>query len=350
MRALVVTPGQERSARVTTLADPIPWRDELLVRGVRIGVCRTDHEINAGLYGEAPEGSAVLILGHESIGQVARGNADFPDGTYVVGIVRHPDACPNCLRGEADMCLWGGYREHGIRRLHGFGAEWWVHAADLLIAVPAALADVAVLLEPTSVVEKAMRQAFAAQRRMLWEPKRALVAGAGPIGILGALLLRLRGLDVTLFERTEKPDRSALLARAGVAYRATSVTPLEEIAAGQVDLAIEATGSAAVAFSLVERIGANGVLALTSVSGGDDTAVLPIARINREIVLGNKLVFGSVNANRLDYEAGVRDLGELERRYPGLLASLITRRVPLADAASVIAHDPAQIKVVVEIP
>ncbi len=321
------------------------------MRGVRLGLCGTDHEINAGLYGTAPDGSEHLILGHESLGRVARAAGDFAEGTYVVAMVRRPDGCPNCARGEQDMCLWGDYTERGIRGRHGFGSEWWSERPQYLVRIPDKLRAVAVLLEPTSVVEKAVRHAFRMQERAHWEPKRAVVAGAGPIGILGAMLLRLGGLEVTVFERSEKPERRALLARIGASYAATNVTPLQEIAGGggPIDLAVEATGSAQVAFDLMQRLGTNGALALTSVTGGDATADLPIARLNRDLVLGNRLVFGSVNANRVDFEHGVRDLGEAERRWPGFLASLITRRVQLADAAAAVAHDPRQIKTVVEL-
>ncbi len=351
MRALVVTPGQPRSARVIDVDDPRPKEGEALARGERLGLCGTDHEINEGLYGTAPPGSPYLILGHESLGRIERGAADLSAGTYVVGMVRRPDGCPNCTRGEPDMCLWGTFTERGIVGRHGFGSEWWTEVPTYLVAIPEPLVAVAVLLEPTTVVEKAVRQAFQIQRRLFWDPQTALVAGAGPIGILGALLLRAKGLRVTVFERTEKPARKALLARAAIAYAATQTTPLEEIAAGAggIDLAVEATGSARVAFDLAQRIGANGVLALTSVTGGAAHAEVPIARINRELVLGNKLVFGTVNANRVDFAAGVRDLAEIERRWPGLLGSLITLRVPLAGAAGAIPHDPAQIKVVVEL-
>lgn len=351
MRALTVTPGQKRSARVSEVDDPRPRDGDALVRGVRIGLCGTDHEINEAYYGEAPPGSPHLILGHESLGRVERGTHDLPDGTYVVGMVRRPDGCPNCSKGEPDMCLWGKYAERGIGRLHGFGSEWWTESPQYLVPIPDSLVEVAVLLEPTTVVEKAVRQSYAAQRRLYWEPSKALVAGAGPVGILGALVLRLRGLAVTVFERTEKPERKAILARAGIGYAGTKVTPLDEIVAGSgpIDLAVEATGSAQVAFDLMGRIGTNGVLSLTSVSGGEATGEVPIARVNREVVLGNKLIFGTVNANRVDFEAGVRSLAAAERQWPGLLGSLITRRVPLAEAAPAVTHDPTQIKVVVEL-
>lgn len=331
--------------------DPRPRDGELLVRGVRIGLCGTDHEINEGLYGTAPEGSAHLILGHESLGRVERGDGDVGAGTYVVGIVRRPDGCPNCARGEQDMCLWGKFTERGIVGLHGFGSEWWVEHPDRLVPIPEPLAEVGVLVEPTTIAEKAVRHAFAAQRRAFWEPTRALVAGAGPIGMLGAIVLRLRGLEVTVFERKAKPERKALLERAGARYAATSVVPLQELVAGQgpPDLAIEATGNAQVAFEIAPLLNANGVEVLTSVTGGDATATLGVAKLNQSLVLGNRMLLGSINAHRADFEQGVRDLAEAERRWPGLLASLITRRVPLAEAASAVPHDPTQIKTVVEL-
>lgn len=333
------------------MPEPRPGDGEVLVRGIRIGLCGTDHEINEGYYGSAPPGSDALVLGHESLGRVARGAAGLPEGTLVVGIVRRPDGCPNCAGGEPDMCLWGGFTERGIGGLQGFGSEWWAERPEYLIAVPEGLASAAVLLEPLTVVEKVVRHAFRVQARALWAPTRALVAGAGPVGILAATLLRLRGLAVTVFERTEKPERRELLAVVGAGYAATQATPLGEIVAGAgpIDLGIEATGNAAVAFGLMPHLGTNGVLALTSVSGGDATAEVPVARVNRELVLGNKLVFGSVNANRVDFEQGVRDVGEAERRWPGFLAGLVTARVPLADAAPSVTHDPRQIKVVVEL-
>lgn len=351
MRALVVTPRQARSARVAEVEEPQPRDGEVLVRGVRVGLCGTDHEINEGLYGTAPPASPHLVLGHESLGRVARGAGELRDGTYVVGMVRRPDGCAACAAGEPDMCLQGEYTERGIKGLHGFASEWWSEQPRYLVSVPGELAAVAVLLEPLAVVEKAVRHAFRAQERAFWQPRRALVAGAGPIGMLGAVLLRLRGLAVTVFERTEKPERRALLARIGAGYAATAATPLDEIAAGAgpIDLAIEATGSAAVAFEVLARLGTSAALALTSVTGGEATATLPVARLNREIVLANKLVFGSVNAHRADFENGVRDLGEAERRWPGFLAALITRRAPLAEAAAAVRHDPRQIKTVVEL-
>jgi threonine dehydrogenase-like Zn-dependent dehydrogenase len=249
------------------------------------------------------------------------------------------------------MCLWGSYRERGIHGLHGFGSEWWVDEPRYLIPVAEPLVQVGMLLEPTAVVEKAIRQAYEAQRRLYWRPERCLVAGAGPIGILAALVARLRGLAVTVFERTEKPERRSLLARAGVSYAATAQTPLADIAraVGRIDLAIEATGAATVAFELMEHLGTNGVLVLTSIPGTEECTQVPTARIARQLVLANALVLGAVNAHRVDFERGARDLEDVEQRWPGLLGSLKTRRVGLAQAPEAIVHDARQIKVVVEL-
>lgn len=342
VRALTVVPRQADSGRVREVPDPKPRDGEVLVDVVRIGLCGTDAEIARGEYGSAPPGSDVLVIGHESLGRRA------DDGTLVVASVRRPDACPNCAQGEQDMCLWGTYTERGIGGLHGFCAERYAERPEFLFAVPETLEPVAVLLEPLTVSEKGLRHLFAAQRRMtVWEPSTALVAGAGPVGILAAVLLRLRGLEVTVMERTFKPEKEALLARIGARYAATARTPLAEL--GQVDVVFEATGNALVAFTAIQRLRPNGAIVLTSVTGGTREVPLPADELNKLIVLSNALVLGSVNANAIDFRQGIADLAAAEARWPGFLASLITRRVPLAEAASALPHDPAQIKTVVEI-
>ncbi len=351
MRALTVVPGRAGSGAVRDVPDPVA--DGLVsVDVVRVGLCGTDAEIERGEYGRAPEGSEVLVLGHESFGRVSGDAGGLRKGTPVVASVRRPDGCPNCRNGEQDMCLWGGFRERGINGIHGFCAERFAERAELLFPVPEEIADVAVLLEPLTISEKGWRHLVAAQRRMTyWEPKQAIVTGAGPVGILAALLLRLRGLDVTVVERTEKPARRELLARIGARYAATSVTPLGDVAAARerVDVALDATGSAAVAFETMRLVGANGAVILTSVTGADRRVELRADAVNQGLVLNNVLVLGTVNANALDFRQGIADLAAAERRWPGFLASLITRRVPLADAARALPHDPNEIKTVVEV-
>jgi len=358
MRALTVIPKKPGSAEVREVPDPVPADDEVVIDVIRVGLCGTDAEIDRGEYGIAPSGSGFLILGHESVGRVTRRaraagkGMGLVESTLVVASVRRPDGCPNCSRGEADMCLWGDYTERGIRGLHGFCAERYAERPEYLFPLPDEIAAVAVLLEPLSISEKGWRQVSAAQRRMtIWEPRRAIVTGAGPVGILAAVLLRLRGLDVTVVERTAKPDRRALLARIGVGYAATSVTPLDEVAGpkGHADVILEATGSSEVAFAAMDLIGPNGALILTSVTGGTRSLEVPADAINKRLVLANALVLGTVNANAVDFRQGLVDLAAAERRWPGFLLSLITRRVPLEKATEALRHDPAQIKQVVEI-
>lgn len=341
MRALTVYPGSPGSGSVRDVPDPVPAEGEVMVEVVRTGVCGTDSEIGRGEYGTAPADDRVLVLGHECLGRLA-------DGSLVVPSVRRPDGCPACQAGEQDMCLWGRYKERGINGLHGFCAERFAERPEHLVPVPPELEAVAVLLEPLTVSEKALRHAFAAQRRMrVWRPERAIVTGAGPVGLLAAILMRLRGLEVTVVERAHKAERAALLDRLGARYAVTSQTQLDTL--GAVDIVFEATGSSGIAFGSVALLGPNGALILTSVTGGGRSLDLPADELNKRIVLQNLLVIGSVNANLEDFRAGIADLRAAEARWPGLLGSLITRRVPLADAAAALQRDPRDIKTVVEV-
>ena len=352
MRALTVVPGRAGSGAVRDVPEPPLAEGEVLVDVVRIGLCGTDAEIERGEYGQAPDGADVLVLGHESFGRVARDAGALRAGTPVVASVRRPDACPNCRAGEQDMCLWGDFRERGIKSLHGFCAERFAERAEYLFVVPDAIVDVAVLLEPLTITEKGWRHLSVAQRRMtVWEPRTAIVAGGGPVGILAATKLRLLGLDVTVVERQHKPEKEALLERIGAGYAATSVTPLAKIAerSKRIDLVIEATGNSAVAFECLRLVGANGAALLTSVTGAMRSLEVPADVINQSLVLNNVLVLGTVNAKADDFRQGITDLSVAERRWPGFLSALITRRVPLEDAARALPHDPSQIKTVVEV-
>jgi threonine dehydrogenase-like Zn-dependent dehydrogenase len=352
VRALTVVPGRAGSGAVRVVPDPAPADGEVLVDVVRVGLCGTDAEIERGEYGRAPDGADVLVIGHESFGRVARDAGPFKAGTPVVASVRRPDGCPNCHSGEQDMCLWGGFRERGVKSIHGFCAEQFAERPEYLFAVPEAIAEVAVLLEPLTITEKGWRHLVVAQKRMtVWEPRTALVAGGGPVGILAATKLRLQGLDVTVVERQHKPEKEALLARIGAGYAATSVTPLATIAerSKRIDVVIEATGNSAVAFECLRLVGANGAVILTSVTGAMRSLEVPADVINQKLVLDNVLVLGTVNAKSDDFRQGIVDLSDAERRWPGFLGALITRRVPLADAARALPHDASQIKTVVEI-
>jgi threonine dehydrogenase-like Zn-dependent dehydrogenase len=354
MRAVAVVPGRHASIHVRDDAvDPLPAEGEAVVRVLEAGVCGTDVEINEGVYGEAPAGSPFLILGHENLGVVesSPSGASVKPGDLVVATNRRPCAagCHQCAKGHQDMCVTGHFQERGIRGLHGFMSERYSDSPAYLIPLAAQLRSFAVLVEPLSVVEKGIDHAFRMQERLSWEPRTAVVLGAGPIGILAAAALRLRGLEVTVAAlEPEGSARDALLREAGIAYVSTASTPLGDLGRrlGQVDLVFEATGATAVVFPAMCLLGPDGVCILSSVTGGSRTVEADLATWNREMVLGNRVVFGTVNSGRQHYEAAARDLEIVESRLPGWLGRLITRRLPFTDAAAALVRRPDDIKTV----
>lgn len=351
MRAVVVTPGQGGSARLMDVPDPRPAQGDALVRLVRAGACGTDTEIDRGDFGQAPAGDDYLVIGHENLGRVERGVGPIAAGDLVVATVRRPDQCPNCQVGEVDMCLAGGYTERGIKARHGFWAEAYAESPDFLVQLPPELEPIGVLLEPMSVVEKAVRQSYALQRRMRWEPRQTVVLGAGPIGLLATFLLRLRGLDVVTVARSKGTRAAELAEVAGARYLSARDVPIPQLGGeiGRIDLIVEATGNGQVAFEALQALGTNGVLCLTSVTGGHRPIELDVDRLNLRMVLDNLTVFGSVNANRVDFEQGAADLALARDRWPGLLDQVITRRLSLADFRAALDDAPGDIKTVLEI-
>lgn len=355
MRALTVTPKVPNSAKLVQLPDPKPGADDVLVRVLQVGVCGTDKEILAGLYGEAPPGEDSLILGHESFGQVqqvGRNVASLRVGDYVVATVRRPDDCLNCQRGETDMCLKGNYTERGIKGQHGYMANYYCEKPEYLIKVPEKLRHVGVLAEPLSIVEKAAFHIFQIQKRLQWEPRRGLVLGAGPIGILAAAVLVSRGLETFAAATTpEDRPRVQVLKRMGIAYLNVHEVPIADMPArlGNIDVIVEATGSSSVAFEAMSILGVNGVLCLTGVSAGNKEINIPTDCLNLGIVLGNKTIFGTVNANKRDWQRAIQDMALFETLWPGALSDMITRRVPLEDFAEAVERKPYDIKAVLEI-
>jgi threonine dehydrogenase-like Zn-dependent dehydrogenase len=340
--ALAVYPGNPHSVHLTSVALPAPGPHEAVVKVRQVGICGTDREIIEGKFGTPPPGSQELILGHEVFGVVeAVGSevANLSPGDLVGATVRRPDDCAYCRAGQPDMCQTLGYVERGIIGLHGFMAERIVDRAEHLVPVPAELASTAVLLEPLSIVEKAVRQANLIQRRMAaWAPKTAVVLGAGPIGILGTFLLRSRGLEVYTLARTPAPTPNASLVEAcGAHYVSTRETPFRELAGSlpNIDIILEATGYGPLAFDAMNLLGNNGVLVWLSIIGGDDASPLPYASILRGHVLGNKVTVGSVNSSHEDFTLGVADLGSFEHLWPGLTEKLITHRLHLDEAAEI---------------
>ncbi len=338
MKAIAVIPGTPMSAHLADLpmptVDEVPGGRGVLVQILRVGVDGTDREINAAEYGTAPPGQKVLVLGHESFGRVVEVGPNVTElapGDYVVPMVRRPGTSIYDQIGLQDMTTDDRYFERGISELHGYLTEYIVDSADYIVKLPASLRNVGVLLEPLTVVEKGIAQAFEIQRRLrVWRPKRAAVIGSGTVGLLGALALRLRGIDVTAYALSRKPNTNAALMEAiGVHYRSVMDTSISDGAArdGGYDLILEASGYSPAAFESMRALAKNGVLVLLSVTGGKRTTEVPTDRINLDFVLGNRVMVGSVNASRADFERGVEDLLHAEAAYPGWLPQFITHPV-----------------------
>ncbi len=355
MKAIVVKPGVEGSIHMRDMPDPKLKADQVAVKMIRAGLCRTDAEIGHGLFGQAPAGDEYLILGHENFGvveEVGRKVKGFKTGDLVVATVRRPCGCYTCKAGQNDMCYAGGYQERGILGRHGFMAEYYVESPQWLNKIPRDAAEIGVLLEPMSVVEKGIDQAFRLQRRLDWRPRTGVVFGAGPIGLLAAAVMRTRGLDTHVVGREPATDRRALLVKKmGATYHSVAEKTLIDVKKEMppIDIAIEATGAAGVAFDAMQVLANNGVLCLLSLSGGSKTAELPVEKINQRLVLGNQVVFGSVNANLRHFAMGVKDFTAIEKKWPGLLKQLITTRLPWDQYASWFGQRGSEIKTTLEI-
>jgi glucose 1-dehydrogenase len=355
--AIAIHPGQVNSLHLTEIPRDEPGPGEVLVRVRQVGICGTDRELIHGSFGTAPPGATSLVLGHEMLGEIAAVGPDILDlapGQLVTATVRRPDGCPACMAGQPDMCQWLQYTERGIAGLHGFMTESVVEDVRWVIAVPHELAHVGILVEPLSVVEKALRQANLIQRRLAsWQPKTALVLGAGPIGLLGTLLLRSRGMEVVTMARRPGPHLvSEIVEAAGARYASMQETSIQEVAAAlpPIDLIFEATGSGAPGFTAMEILGNNGVLVLLSGASGPAELTVPAAAINGSLLRGNKVVVGSVNSAREDFEFGVADLTRFETLWPGLTARLITRRIDgLGDYERILEKPEGDIKTVIDI-
>jgi threonine dehydrogenase-like Zn-dependent dehydrogenase len=338
MKAIAVTPGKAGSVHLVETPNPevsdVPGGRGVLVRVLRVGVDGTDKEINAAEYGQAPESFDFLVIGHESFGQVeavGQNVTHVRSGDYVVATVRRPGQSIYDLIGTNDMTTDDTYFERGINLRHGYLSEFYVDDAEFIVKVPQGLREVGVLLEPMTVVQKGITQAFEIQRRLrVWKPKRAAVMGAGTIGLLATLVLRLRGIEVVTFGMTPKPYlNSELIEALGARYESTSDLPINAAAKkyGAFDIIFEATGNSSVVFDSMQALGKNGVLVLSSVTGGDRKIEVPADKINLEFVLGNKVMVSTVNANREYFESGVRDMSQAELEYPGWLKQLLTHPV-----------------------
>jgi glucose 1-dehydrogenase len=351
MKAMSVIPGRPGSALIAELPDPPPGQGPVLVEGLLAGICGTDAEILRG-GGQPPDGEPRLVIGHESLGRVLQAPADAPvrPGDLVAGVVRRPDPvpCPACADGQWDFCANGRYTERGIKGLDGYGATLWRVSPRFAVRVPGRLGDLGVLTEPASVVAKAWEQIDWMALRAPREPRPgpgvrvALVAGAGPIGMLAALFGRQRGYQVHVFDRVTDGPKPALVAALGATYhngpaRALDLCP---------DVVLECTGAGELVVELASKLAQAGVLCLIGVSSVRHRLPVNMNRVGRSMVLGNSLIFGTVSAARRHYEQAVEALA---RADPAWLGGLISRRVPLSSWPEGLAREPGDVKVVVDL-
>jgi threonine dehydrogenase-like Zn-dependent dehydrogenase len=338
MKAIAVTPGKPGSVHLREVARPrveeVPSGRGVLVKILRVGVDGTDKEINNAEYGAPPPGDDYLILGHESFGRVEAVGPNVTElkpGDYVALTVRRPGSSIYDQIGTYDMTTDDTYFERGINLRHGFLTEYVADDPEYIVRVPEEMKQVGVLMEPMSVAEKGVAQAYEIQRRLrVWRPRRAAVVGAGTLGLLATLVLRLRGLEVTTLGRTRAPYRnSGLLEELGARYVSTQDLPLAQASQkyGPFDMIFENTGVSALVFESMDVLAKNGVLVMVSITGGDQRVEIPADRINQGFVLGNKVAVGSVNANREYFEMGAKDLSTAELQFPGWLAKLLTHPI-----------------------
>lgn len=346
MRALSVTPGKLSTATVEERPDPPESDGSVLVQGLLMGVCGTDVEIARDGYGEPPPGADRLVLGHESLGRVlqAPDGSGLAAGDLVAGVVRRPDPvpCPWCAAGEWDMCANGGYVERGIKQRDGYGAGRWRAGPRFVIPVASALGDAGVLLEPTSVVAKAWEQVERIGARATYAPRTALITGAGPIGLLAAMIGVQRGLQVHVLDRMDAGLKPALVADLGATYHHGDVAALGFTP----DVVIEATGYGPLIVELLEHLAPNGIMALTGIMADRDQIPVPMDLLNKQLVLGNGVAFGSVNAAHRHYQQAAEALASADKQW---LDRLITRRVPMDRWAEALDRQPDDVKVVIEL-
>ncbi|TDC30793.1 theronine dehydrogenase [Micromonospora sp. KC213] len=345
VRAVTVTPGVPDSLWLTDdWPEPAAEEGAIVVEALAVGVCGTDHEIIGGHYGQAPPGQQRLVLGHESLGRVLEDpSGTLHPGDLVVGIVRHPDPvpCPNCAVDEWDMCRNGRYTEHGIKGLPGFARDRWRVQPKFAVGLDPVLAPVGMLLEPASVVAKAWDHIDRIGSRAEWKPHTALVTGAGPIGLLAALLATQRELSVHVLDRPITGPKPDLVRALGATYHTGTVQELDL----EPDLVVECTGAPAVVLDSMCKVGPAGIVCLTGVSSGGRTLDFDAGALNRALVLENNVVFGSVNANRRHWEQAATALARADQSW---LNSLITRRVPVREYAQAYSPTGDDIKVVLD--
>ena len=346
VQALSVVPGKADTARVAEHPDPAASEGSILVDGLLMGVCGTDIEILQHGYGWAPPGQERLVIGHESLGRVreAPAGSGFSAGDLIAGIVRRPDPvpCAPCGMGAWDFCRNGKYTERGIKERNGYGASAWRVEPEFAVKLDAALGDSGVLMEPTSVVAKAWEQSerIAAQRPV--PTKVALVTGAGPIGLLAALIGVQRGYQVHVLDRVSAGPKPGLVADLGASFHSGDVTEIDI----KPDIVIECTGYGPLVFDLVSVVANDAVICLTGLSGSARQIKVGLDEINKEMVLANTVLFGSVNAARRHYEQAAQVLARAERDW---LTRVVSRKVRLADYREALQRRDDDVKVAIDL-
>ncbi len=345
MKAITIIPGKADSARVQEVEEPPESDGSILVRALELGICGTDFELISAEYGFAAPGYEYLILGHESLGRVehAPKGCGFEEGDLVVGIVRRPDPVPciACAVGEWDMCRNGKYTERGIKERNGFGSERWRIEPDFAVRLDSGLREVGVLMEPATILAKAWDHIARIGERAKWKPKTLLVTGAGTIGLMAALMGKQRGLEVHVLDRMADGLKPELVHDLGGFYH---TGPVNKVGFAP-DVAIECTGVASVIAEMMSHLGNDGILCLTGVSSKDQNETLDLGTINRDMVLENAVIFGSVNANRRHYELAEQALLKANRKW---LSRLISRHVALDNFSDALNRQPDDIKVVID--
>jgi threonine dehydrogenase-like Zn-dependent dehydrogenase len=345
MKAITVKPKKQGTAQLEDVPEPDARDGSVLVEAVAVGVCGTDVEIVEGKYGWAPEGKARLVLGHESLGRVVDPGpaTGLRKGDLVVGIVRRPDPvpCPNCAVGEWDMCRNGQYTERGIKQIDGFMSERWRVEPEYVMKVDRSLGLLGVLLEPTTVVAKAWEQIVAVGQRAFWVPQTVLVTGAGPIGLLAALIGKQRGLDVHVLDRVESGPKPEIVRALGATYHVGTVADI----GFEPDVIIECTGVGQIIADSIRAIGAGGIVCLTGVGTGGHVTGPDTADVAAGAVLRNNVVVGSVNANKRHWYKAGEFLARADRSW---LARLVTRSERPEDFMRALNRQPEDIKVVVQ--
>jgi threonine dehydrogenase-like Zn-dependent dehydrogenase len=346
MKAVALTPGST-ALRLAEVPEPqIAAAEEVKVRVLAVGICGTDREEAAGGRARSPEGRKELVIGHEMLSQVVATGKTVsrvkPGDLAVFTVRRGCGSCSHCRMNRPDMCSTGNYRERGIWGLDGYQTEYVVDNEQYVVRVPGEIGASGVLVEPLSVAEKAIDEAVRLQAARLpaaaatpnWlYGRRCLVAGLGPIGLLAALALRLRGAEVFGTDIVDSNSaRPRWLSHIGGAYVNGRSVPPEKVAdsLGGMELVFEATGVAALEFDLLDALTVNGVYVLTGIPGGDRPVQLAGAQLIRRLVLGNQVMVGSVNASRDHFQMAVDDLAHARLRWPGHLEGLVTHLLPAA--------------------